>query len=262
MKVLAISGSPHPNGLTAKLVEEAAKGAEEAGAKVERIRLAEKKVLPCRACPNSPCWTEMDCAIKDDDGLELRRLLNEADALIFGAPVYFLSVNGLAKDFMDRMRTYGEGGKPALPIAVAGGTGKGCITAVQEICRWMAILGFRPLSPLPVTRYDFDIALVEARQRGRRLCQEPKKPYEGLADIIAYCESLPFMRYGMAEELAYLARIAIEAICRKGRPEEASGAREKLEQGLALIHQGRYHEALPLLAQAQEESMEIFNRLS
>lgn len=40
----------------------------------------------------------MKCSLQDD-ALELRRLFNECDALMFVAPVYFLSVNGLAKNF-------------------------------------------------------------------------------------------------------------------------------------------------------------------
>lgn len=125
MDVLAVCGSPHPDGLTAQLTKGAARGAEEAGAKVEMVLLAQRMVKPCRNCPDARCWDEMECNTGDDEGLELRRRMKDCDALIVSAPVYFLSVNGLAKDFMDRMRCYGESGKPALPIAVAGGTGKG-----------------------------------------------------------------------------------------------------------------------------------------
>jgi len=262
MRVVVISGSPHKDGMTAKVLREAAEGAREAGAQVEIISLAERRVRPCLDCEPAPCWERMDCNIKDDDGLALRKELAEADALIFGAPVYFLSVNGLAKDFMDRMRYAKEQeGKPAFPIAVAGGTGKGCILALQDICRWLVMLGFRPYWPLPVTRYDFDIALVEARERGRRLLGLERRPYSGLHDMVAHYESTPMMRWGMAEELAHLARVEIEAIRRRGQAREASQAREELDYGLLLLEMGRRDEALRHLANSQERAMEAFNRL-
>ena len=44
----------------------------------------------------------MECKVKDD-ALELRKKLDDSDALAFLASVYFLSVNGLAKNFMERM---------------------------------------------------------------------------------------------------------------------------------------------------------------
>lgn len=262
-KILAISGSPHRNGLTAQIINEVAQGVKETGADIEVVLLAEKDVKPCIACSSPPCWQKLDCSIQDDDGLELRRMMNESDALIFGAPVYFLSINGLAKDFMDRMRYYGESGKPALPISVAGGTGKGCITALQEICRWLVILGFRPFMPLPVTRYDWDIAKVEARERGERLVNEYNmpSPFDSLAEQIACYESLPFMQWGMTEEIVYLARIAVEGITRRGKAELTSGQRDKLQKAETLISMGKKEEGLKLAVAAQEESMAIFNRL-
>jgi multimeric flavodoxin WrbA len=122
VKILIVSGSPHKDGLCTRLAEEAARGVKDAGSETELVILAEKRIGPCLACKDPPCWQKMECKVKDD-ALELRKKLNDSNGLVFIAPVYFLSVNGLAKDFMDRMRSYGENGKPALAIAVAGGTG-------------------------------------------------------------------------------------------------------------------------------------------
>jgi len=264
MKILSISCSPHRDGLTAQLIKEAAKGAKEAGADVEVVLLAQKDIKPCLACSNPPCWGEMDCKILDDDGLELRRMMNESDALIIGAPVYFLSANGLAKDFMDRMRYYGESGKPAFPISVAGGTGKGCITTIQEIVRWLVILSFRPFMPLPVTRYDFDIAKVESRERGKRLVNEysQRRSFASLAEQIAWYESLPFMRFTMKDEIFYLARIAIEGISRRSGDSLASQLRDKLKHAETLISIGKTEDGLKEAVSAHEESMALFNSLS
>jgi NAD(P)H-dependent FMN reductase len=260
MRILVASGSPHKDGLCTRLAEEAAGGVEDAGGEVELVILAEKRISPCLACKDPPCWQKMECKVKDD-ALELRKRLNDANGLVFIAPVYFLSVNGLAKDFMDRMRYYGENGKPALAIAVAGGTGKGCISALQDICRWLVILGFRPINPLPVTRYNLDVALVEARIRARRLTELKSQPFVDLAERIAYYESLPYMKYGMTDEMIYLAREAIEGIVRRGNPSLAAEPRRKLETGEALLRVGRFNEGLKLITDAQEESMRIFNSI-
>jgi len=158
MKVLAVCGSPHKEGLSPSLLKSAVEGAKEVGAEVEVVLLAEKKVKPCIACPSPPCWSEMECNIKDD-GLYLRKLFNECDGLIISVPVYFLGINGLAKDFIDRMRHYGENGKPAFPIAAAGGTGKGCVKALQDLATSLTIFGFRVVMPMPVTRYNAEEAL-------------------------------------------------------------------------------------------------------
>ncbi len=235
-------------------------GVKDAGGEVELAILAEKHISPCLACKDPPCWQKMECKVKDD-ALELRKRLNDADGLVFIAPVYFLSVNGLAKDFMDSMRSYGENGKPALAIAIAGGTGKGCISALQDICRWLVILGFRPVNPLPVTRYNLDVALVEARVRARRLTELKSQPFVDLAERIAYYESLPYMKYGMTDEMIYLAREAIEGIVRRGNPSLATEPRRKLESGEALLRVSRFNEGLKLITDAQEESMRIFNSI-
>ena len=261
MKVLVVSGSPHRDGLCMKFAREVSEGIKETGGEAELITLAEKRIGPCLACEKSPCWQEMKCRV-EDDALELRRKLNSSDALVFIAPVYFLSVNGLAKDFMDRMRYYGENGKPALAIAVAGGTGKGCLLALQDICRWLIILGFRPISPLPVTRYNLDVALVEARSRSKWLTKLKPQPFSSLAERIAYYESLPYMKHGMVDEIIYLAREAIEGIIRLGKPDLAAEPRRKLEIGEALLRIGRFNDGLKLVTEVQEESMEIFNSMT
>jgi len=260
VKVLVVSGSPHRDGLCVKLSREIIRGIKEAGGESELVILAEKNIGPCLACNDPPCWRRMECNIKDD-ALELGGKLNSSDALAFLSPVYFLSVNGLAKNFMDRMRYYGENGKPALAVAVAGGTGKGCILSLQEICRWLIMLGFRPIIPIPVTRYNLDIAFVEARMRGKRIAQLKPQPFSNLTEKISYYESLPYMRYGLIDEIAFLAREAINSITRNGKPDLATEALQKLEKGEALLKLGKFEEGLELITKAHEESMKIFNSL-
>ena len=48
--VLILSASPRKGGNSDLLCDQFAKGAEEAGHKVEKIRVQEKKIAPCLAC--------------------------------------------------------------------------------------------------------------------------------------------------------------------------------------------------------------------
>lgn len=261
IKVLIVSGSPHRDGLCIKLSREIAKGIHESGAEAELISLADKNIGFCLACREAKCWAEMKCA-QEDDCIDLRKKLNEAQAFAFLAPVYFLSINGLAKNFMDRMRYYGQSGRPALAVSVAGGTGKGCILALQDMCYWLLMLGFRPIAVLPVTRYNFDLSLSEARIMGRRLAQAEPKQFGNLTDKIFWYENLPYMIYNIIDEIAFLARIAIEGIARHGKPELVAEPKEKLEKGLTLLNLGKYEDGLKLIVESHEDSMRIFNSLT
>ena len=122
-------------------------------------------------------------------------------------------------------------------------------------------MGFRPVDTLPVTRYDFDIALVEAKERGKRIIKQKYRPFSSLAEKIAWYEFLPYMKWGMTEEIRYLARVAIDGIVRRGKPDLATEPREKLEKGETLISIGKWNEGLRLVVEAQEGSMNTFDSL-
>ncbi|MBS6539383.1 MAG: flavodoxin family protein, partial [Subdoligranulum variabile] len=49
-KVLILSGSPRKGGNSDILCDEFLRGAQDAGHKAEKIRVAEKKVAPCSGC--------------------------------------------------------------------------------------------------------------------------------------------------------------------------------------------------------------------
>ena len=100
IKVIGICCSPRVNGNTEILVREALAGAKEAGAIAEMITLRDKDIKGCDGCRG--CDKTGKCHIKDDMVAIYPKLI-EADGLIFGTPVYFWSVTGQAKVFMDRL---------------------------------------------------------------------------------------------------------------------------------------------------------------
>ncbi len=116
-KVIAFMGSPRKNGNTSKLVEEALRGSEEAGAEIKLIRVGDltmKGCLGCYSCKmkNPP---ENRCVQKDDMSA-LYQDIEEADGVIFASPVYFGTMTGQLKLVIDRLFPYiGVGYKSPLP---------------------------------------------------------------------------------------------------------------------------------------------------
>ena len=63
-KVIALLGSPLPDGNTARLLDEAIRGAEEAGCDVERIVAAHLDIAPCMEI--FYCQENETCEIRDE----------------------------------------------------------------------------------------------------------------------------------------------------------------------------------------------------
>ena len=64
-KVLILSGSPRKGGNSDILCDEFLRGAQDAGHKAEKIRVAEKKVAPCSGCYY--CSTHGRACVHKDD---------------------------------------------------------------------------------------------------------------------------------------------------------------------------------------------------
>jgi multimeric flavodoxin WrbA len=99
MKVLGIFSSPRRGGNTELLLEEALKGAEKEGAKVERLYLSEFTITPCKECHG--CDNTGNCVIMDDMGKIYPKLL-EADIILLASPIFFYGVTAWAKAMIDR----------------------------------------------------------------------------------------------------------------------------------------------------------------
>ena len=99
MKVLIISSSPRKDGNSEVLCDRFAKGASEAGHKVEILTLRDKRIAPCKAC--YACMESHTCAIKDDMEAIFPKLV-EADTVVLASPVYFYSVSAQMKAMIDR----------------------------------------------------------------------------------------------------------------------------------------------------------------
>lgn len=104
MKIIGINGSPRKNWNTYMLIQHCLDGAKEAGAETELINLYDvdfKGCTSCFACKRKGVTLET-CAMKDDLEPILQKI-HECDALVLGSPIYFASVTGVMRSFMERL---------------------------------------------------------------------------------------------------------------------------------------------------------------
>jgi len=107
MKVVAIMGSYRKGKTIDALVDQAIEGVKAAhpGAEVEKIVLTDQNIEYCRSCGacrrDDPSKPIAQCVI-DDDMQGLLPKMREADAYIFGSPIFEGTVNALTKTFLER----------------------------------------------------------------------------------------------------------------------------------------------------------------
>lgn len=134
--VAAVNGSPHAGiGNTFIMLEMFRGPLAEAGFELEVINLSGKRIEYCLGC--GLCLEKGRCWRRDDHAVVVQRLL-EADGIILACPVYFMSVTGQMKTFLDRSLAYGHKPrptwKPGLAVSVAAAFGE---TTVAE---YLAVL--------------------------------------------------------------------------------------------------------------------------
>lgn len=125
MKILGISGSPRKNNKSGvyTLVETVLKNT---GCEYELISLRNKTISGCIACLG--CVKDNVCVVQDDLA-PLREKFVEADAIVFGAPNYYCTMNATAHAVMERFFQFRHQtgdllwGKLAVAVGVGGTTG-------------------------------------------------------------------------------------------------------------------------------------------
>ena len=104
-RMLGIVGSPRRGGNTEILVDEVLRGAEEAGALVEKVILSKLNIAPCRACDT--CRKAGQCAQRDDMPALLEKM-ELSQVWVLGTPVYWWGPTAQFKAFFDRWYGAGE----------------------------------------------------------------------------------------------------------------------------------------------------------
>ena len=97
--VLIISTSLRPNSNSEALGNEFARGAGEAGHRVEQVSLGNKDIRFCMGC--LACQSLGRCVIRDDTQ-EITRKMHDADVIVFATPIYYYEMAGQMKTLLDR----------------------------------------------------------------------------------------------------------------------------------------------------------------
>jgi multimeric flavodoxin WrbA len=104
-RMLGIVGSPRRGGNTETLVDQVLRGAQEAGARVEKVILSELDIAPCRACDT--CRRTGKCVQQDDMPAVLEQM-GRSEVWVLGTPVYWWGPTAQFKAFLDRWYNGGD----------------------------------------------------------------------------------------------------------------------------------------------------------
>ena len=136
--ILAVCASPRARGNTDLLIDEALRGAADAGARTEKIMLHKIKMgycIGCRKC-KEPGYEKI-CVINDDMADVYQKII-DADALIIGFPIYTGRECAQLSTFLDRWDGYERYMltsllKPGRTAMVIGTWGYPCIDTYDHV---------------------------------------------------------------------------------------------------------------------------------
>lgn len=138
MHVLMINGSPRKNGCTHTILSEVAGRLEAHGITSNILHIGTKPISGCIACYK--CVETGYCVFDGDPVNECVDLLEEADGLVVGSPVYFAGPNGALCAFLDRVfyrKYYKYNFKPAAAVACC--RRGGAATAFDRLIKYFTI---------------------------------------------------------------------------------------------------------------------------
>jgi putative NADPH-quinone reductase len=104
MKVLAFNSSPRKGGNTDVLMDEALRGASEAGAQTEKYMLQKLNIRYCVGCRKckEPGYEKI-CSLKDDMSDFIYQKILDADVIVIGLPIYTGREPAQLATFFDRL---------------------------------------------------------------------------------------------------------------------------------------------------------------
>lgn len=101
MHVIAINGSPKADGNTYQALKTVTDELQKEGISSEIIHVGNKNIRGCLACGACAVNKNEKCVI-DDEVNEIIQKMKNADGIIIGSPVYYASIAGTMKSFLDR----------------------------------------------------------------------------------------------------------------------------------------------------------------
>ena len=144
MKVMAFNGSPRKKWNTATLLNKALEGAASQGAETELIHLYDlnfRGCLSCFSCKKKGRQSYGKCAARDDLTPILKKV-EETDAFILGSPIYFGTVSGEMRSFMERLIVSLSHVYLSSPLSFPKKINTGFIYTMNVPRNWMKNLGY------------------------------------------------------------------------------------------------------------------------
>lgn len=102
--ILVLTGSPRKGGNSDLMADTFIKIVRENQHQVTKFQTAFKNIAPCKACDK--CWSQNSACVFHDDFDELQPLIENADVLVFVAPLYWFSMPAQIKSAIDRLYSY------------------------------------------------------------------------------------------------------------------------------------------------------------
>lgn len=173
--ICAITGSPRGmRSRTRKLAGFLLAGAEEAGAEIDLVDLADLRITPCIACES--CSLDGTCIYTDDFSPLYERML-DADGLVLASPVYVDNVSAQLKILIDRLADAIHyqtlAGKYGCSLATTWESGGAEVVAYQNhVLNYLGVSVIGGMSvPLGDDPGAIGAAEPAARDLGRRLAE-------------------------------------------------------------------------------------------
>lgn len=143
--ILIVNSSGRKKGNSHALAAKAAEGAAKSGHAVKTLEIGTMPIKPCIGCES--CQSNPGkCVLNDELSAHYQDVL-DADILILSSPIYFFSMNGQMKTFMDRLYPlmHAFAGKKIGAVFSYGDDDpvkSGCVNAIrilQDVCRYVGI---------------------------------------------------------------------------------------------------------------------------
>ena len=101
MKLLIINGSPRKKGLISQMLRVFHEQAIASGIEVSEVYANDLQIKPCMGC--MACRSKRHCVLPEDDAQRVLTLIEQADAIVIGAPCYWGNIPGQLKLLFDRI---------------------------------------------------------------------------------------------------------------------------------------------------------------
>jgi len=162
VKILGVAWSPRSGNTEIQVQEALDAAAELPDVSTDFYSIVGKKINPCKSkysCERKPSWERFcGCYRPSDDAFhEIAQRMLEADGIIFGCPVYWMSVTSELKAFMDRSMSLEMLGFPwrnkvAGFLTVAWDRNGGQEHTIREMLNWammhdLMVVGVGPERP-------------------------------------------------------------------------------------------------------------------